>query len=200
MKTNPKKCKGLGKAKGSGCNQIHPFRRLGLCPECYPNWLLNTPNGQEKLNKARITGKNKVKRIKAKERTAKKEADKSIARCINDARLVFQRWIRYRDANESCISCHSVDSAIWDAGHFYKAELYTGMIFDERNVHKQCRKCNTYLNGNENPYRQKLEQKFGQTWLQQLDRDAQVRRMYSWTRAELNAIKEKYAKLLKEIR
>jgi 2-C-methyl-D-erythritol 4-phosphate cytidylyltransferase len=63
-----------------------------------------------------------------------KEQNKSIAQLIQEARKPFQQWIRIRDANKPCISCGSVDSMIWDAGHFKKAELYPGMIFNEMNV------------------------------------------------------------------
>jgi hypothetical protein len=32
----------------------------------------------------------------------------------------------------------------WDSGHYFKAELFYGTIFDET-LHKQCRKCNRFF-------------------------------------------------------
>lgn len=199
MKVKAKKCKGVGKGKGRGCGTITKFRHYGLCDDCYKDWLLNTDEGRTKLIRATRIGHNRNVKNENKKKREQTEANKSIVKLINEARLPFQKWIRYRDANESCISCGLAISSIWDAGHFMKAELYTGMIFDERNVHKQCRKCNTYLNGNENLYRESLTKKFGKNWVDKLCHDSQLVRKYSWSRDELVAIKQHYLKLLREI-
>ncbi len=50
-----KPCKGIGKAKGfDGCGKETYKRTYGLCPSCYADWLLSTPEGKEKLTKATI--------------------------------------------------------------------------------------------------------------------------------------------------
>jgi hypothetical protein len=205
IKTKEKKCSGTGKAKGSGCGELQFKRTYGLGHQCgcYQKWLLETEEGRKVISSRKIKASVKVKsEIKKKESQAKKEfkeKNKSIAALILEARKPFQQWIRLRDANNACISCGQTNTDLWDAGHFKKAELYTGLIFDERNIHKQCRKCNTYLNGNEGEYRKRLLEKFGSDWMKQLDDDADRLRQYSWTREELYDIKKKYSEKIKEI-
>ena len=204
IQSNEKKCKGTGKAAGHGCDKLSSKRKYGLCQSCYRDWLLNTEAGKEMRQKCTISAKIKVKRDKHKEEVkAKKEfkeKNKSIAALILEARKPYQQWIRMRDANNSCISCGQIDSDIWDAGHFKKAELYTGLIFDERNTAKQCRKCNVYLNGNEGEYRKRLIEKFGPEWVLKLDEDADKLRQYKWSREELIEIKNKYLHKIKEFK
>jgi hypothetical protein len=109
----------------------------------------------------------------------------------------FQKWIRLRDANDGCISCDSVNVKIWHAGHYFKAELFTGLIFDEINVNKQCEKCNTFLGGNETGYRKGLIAKYGEKVVKDLELRSNELREYKFTREELKEIKTKYQKLLK---
>ena len=195
----PKKCKGTGKAIGYGCGKLNKTRKYGLGFECkcYQTWLFSTNAGKEVLNKSKITARKRVEKEKRNKERENKEKRKSIAQLVQEARKPFQRWVRKRDANKPCVSCGSVDSSIWDAGHFYKAEIYSGLIFHEDNVHKQCRKCNTYLNGNENNYRKGLEKRFGIDFLKELDNKANSLRSYKYTREELLSIKKEYQNKLK---
>jgi len=196
IKTKEKKCKGTGKAKGHGCGYNTMVRHYGLCTGCYRAWLLNTPEGQEKVFKSTLRASVKVKTDKRKEFKELKEQHKSIAKLIQEARTPFQQWIRKRDANLKCVSCGK-DSETWDAGHYYKAEIYTGLIFDERNVNKQCVYCNQWLDGNEGNYRHRLVSKFGSDWMFKLDEDAIKLKSYKFTRDELISIKKKYQEKLK---
>jgi hypothetical protein len=87
-----------------------------------------------------------------------------------EAREVFQLWIRLRDKKDSCISCGRVAES-YDAGHFFCAELYSGLIFHEDNCHKQCKRpCNKDRHGNLANYRIGLVKKIGEErvkWLKQ---------------------------------
>lgn len=117
-----------------------------------------------------------------------------------EAKKEFQRWIRERDAGLNCISCGSTTSKpFWDGGHFKKAELFSGVIFNEDNCHKQCRKCNYFLNGNELAYREGLVKKIGIDRVEQLEQLANETRMYKYTREELVELKKKYSKPYKMI-
>ena len=200
IKIKEKPCKGSGKAKGYGCNKPTLYRKYGLCNSCYRDFLINSEPGKEILSKAIIRGKKKVEKEKKKSNIEFKLKNKSIRKLILEARIPFQKYIRLRDINNACISCGSTESKIWDAGHFKKAELYTGLIFDERNVRKQCRKCNTYLNGNEGEYRKQLIEMFGQKWVDILDEDANKLRTYKFTREELINIKKKYTQKIKDFK
>lgn len=201
IKCKEKPCKGTGNAISHGCGKLSTFRKYGLCESCYRNWLLNTPEGKFIIEKTTIRAKKQVS-ISTKKASNKQtkeiiEKNKSIQRLIQEARIPFHAYIRHRDANLSCISCGSVLSQIWDAGHLYKAELYSGLIFNEDNVNKQCRKCNTYLDGNENGYRKGYENRFGIEKLKLLDSLAIELRNYKYSREELYTIKEDYQKKLK---
>ena len=123
---------------------------------------------------------------------------KSATWYINDARVTFQLFIRLRDKNLACISCGSTTSQIWDAGHFYKAEVYTGLIFDERNCHKQCRKCNHFEGGNELHYREDLIARYGVEYVKKIELIKDKLREYKYSKAELIDIKENYKQKIKE--
>lgn len=200
MIVKEKKCKGIGKAvtvKGCGLSVLK--RTFGLCQKCYVDFLLNTDKGKEVFEKARLKGKSI--NDKPKKPIVKSNLDRfysnSIAKCITITRKPFHKWIRQRDKSFGCISCGSTKSAVYDAGHLYKAEVFTGLIFDEHNVHKQCRKCNFYLNGNEGEYRKGIVNRYGEQYLAEIDAKANYNRVKGWSREELWDIKTKYQKLLR---
>lgn len=123
---------------------------------------------------------------------------KTLTQLIKEARKPFQQWIRLRDKNHSCISCGTKDSLIWDAGHFLKAELFSALIFEENNVHKQCRKCNCYLGGNEIGYRIGLLERYGASYVISLENMIAGIRIKKYERQELTEIKNKYLLKIKE--
>lgn len=136
----------------------------------------------------------KAKDKKEKEETkVKKEKLKTYTQKVNDAKKVFQKWIRNRDKDLPCISCGStISNPCWDAGHYKKAELYRGVIFNENNAWKQCRKCNFFLDGNELNYRQGLIKRIGLCEVINLDNLAEQTRKYKYSDAELDSIKKQY--------
>ena len=117
---------------------------------------------------------------------------KSYAQRLGEAKKVFQRWIRLRDKDKPCISCGSISSTVWDGGHFKKAELYSGVIFNEYNVNIQCGKCNRFLGGNELNYRTGLIAKIGEQAVLNLEHLAEMSRMKKYTNEDLEEIKLKY--------
>lgn len=149
----------------------------------------------ECLIKKGITLKTKYEKQEDKQR---KEKIKTLTQLINEARKPFQKWIRTRDKNRPCISCGNNTSLIWDAGHFYKAELYSALIFEEKNVHKQCRKCNCYLSGNEVEYRIGLLMRYGGAYVAELELKVEKQRIKKYERLELQEIKNKYILKLKQ--
>jgi hypothetical protein len=118
--------------------------------------------------------KQKDKKDKA-ETKAKKEKLKTYTQKVNDAKKVFQKWIRKRDAGHPCISYNGIiGSNIAHAGHYKKSEIYRGVIFNEFNVNIQCIKCNLYLDGNEANYRSGLVRKIGQKNVLELEELAET--------------------------
>lgn len=197
---NIKPCKGHGKAKGCGCGKDTDVkkRKYGLCPVCFWDWMQTSVAGQEHYKSRFIprVERETKKTIKRKNKEAKENL-KSVQRLIQEARVPFQKWIRFRDANEGCISCPTTTAKIWHAGHYKKAELFTGLIFNEMNVNKQCEKCNTFLNGNESEYRKGLVKKYGEEIVKQLEESADQLRLYKWDKEEIRNIKKKYQQKLK---
>lgn len=125
------------------------------------------------------------------------EKNKSQKKKVNEAREIFQRWIRLvRDVNQPCISCGNSVTTAWDAGHYLKAEKFTGIIFNEDNVHKQCKQCNKYMDGNEIQYRIGLVKKIGEDRVKFLEDNANANRIRRYSDDELNEIKIKYKQKL----
>lgn len=127
------------------------------------------------------------------ETKAKKEKLKTYTQKVNDAKKVFQKWIRTRDAGNPCISCNrAIGNSVFHAGHYKKSEIYRGVIFNEFNVNVQCVKCNLYLNGNEANYRIGLVAKIGEQKVKELEDLAEETRKVKYSDAELDAIKKQY--------
>lgn len=128
-----------------------------------------------------------------------KEKLKSIAKLKQEAKKPFQLYVRLRDKDKPCISCGKFEKNKWDGGHFKKAEIYNGVIFDLRNCHKQCVHCNRDLHGNELMYRESLVKQFGDEWVEKLESDAWQTKDNTWTREELIEIKKYWELKVKEI-
>lgn len=115
------------------------------------------------------------------------------------ARTVFQQWIRLRDKNVPCISCGTFETNQWDSGHYMKAELFSGVIFNPLNVNKQCCYCNgPKMHGNLIQYRIGLVKKIGEEAVNDLEVLANQTRQYKFTREELAEITTKYKKKIKD--
>jgi hypothetical protein len=135
--------------------------------------------------------KTSIKRVNSEIKSEAKEKLKTQAQLRNPIKLHFQKWVRMRDIKEPCISCGTTE-AKWDGGHYLKAEIYSGVIFDERNTNKQCSYCNQYLDGNTAAYRQGLIKKIGLDQVIALEELANETRTKKWTIEELQQIKTKY--------
>ena len=133
------------------------------------------------------------------EKAVLKDKLKTLSQYEAEAKNSFQKYIRIRDKGLACISCGIFETTLWDGGHYKKAEIYSGVIFDTHNCHKQCRKCNRFLNGNELMYRQGLIQRYGIEYADAIELKANETRNYKYTREELIAIKIKFDILVKEL-
>lgn len=155
------------------------------------------------LEKGRIALKKQVKETNKEQRAWRKEAIdklKTLSEYEKEAKVFFQHWIRLRDAAQNCISCGTAQTELWDGGHFKKAELYSGTIFNETNCHKQCRKCNRFLGGNELNYREGLISRYGEDYVLAIEKTANELRQYKYTKQELIEIRNKYQKLVAEFK
>lgn len=150
------------------------------------------------LKKIQANTKKREAELDKKKTKELREKLKTLTDYENEARKVFQQWIRKRDEKLPCISCGATNPISgWDAGHYFKAELYSGLIFNEDNCWKQCKRpCNYDLHGNEANYRIGLIKRIGEERVKWLEENKDRLRKYKFTRDELKAIKEKYSQLL----
>lgn len=113
------------------------------------------------------TIREKQKKEEAKKWNAKKkemkESIKSHSDLLNDLQEVVNEFVRLRDKNQPCISCGTMNDVKYDAGHYYSRKGYSGIRFDEDNIHKQCsNNCNMHLSGNFPEYTVQLPKRIGQ--------------------------------------
>lgn len=153
------------------------FQKTCLNESCIANWYL-----QEKEKKEKNAWSDRKKEL---ERTSI-----SLPALKAKAKRLFQAWIRQRDKDKPCISCGTKESKQWDGGHYKKAEVYSGVIFHEFNVNKQCVYCNRDLHGNEAEYRKALVRLHGEQKVAEFEQYANETRYKKWTRDELYAIIE----------
>jgi hypothetical protein len=104
----------------------------------------------------------------------------------------FSRYIRLRDAKHGsypdrwgpCCCCGK--PVFWnrgDAGHFIGRGIGggSGVYFDERNVHLQCKRCNGFKQGNYPGYEKFMLKNYGQEVIDELKRKDKVPvRIHSW--------------------
>lgn len=112
---------------------------------------------------------------------------------------IFSKYIRLRDAiattgdpfKVKCITCGAEKQTVEvDAGHFY-SRRFTEIMFDEHNVHAQCKKCNMPPgNGEQYLYSLKIIEMYGQ---EELDRLTKARyKSKKFGRPELRDMIEDY--------
>ena len=144
---------------------------------------------------------NKEKADWKREQKAGYEKLKTLGQYEADAKKSFQHWIRLRDKDLPCISCGNHKPMDWAGGHYFEAGKYSGLIFDERNVHGQCNTyCNRNLHGNLIEYRKGLVKRYGIEFVEKLESEADEKRNYKFTKAELIAKKLQYDLLIKEMK
>lgn len=133
---------------------------------------------------------------KAKESLAKSDKVKDLMKV---AKLLMQKYARLRDKDLPCISCGTSGASIWDGGHLFKAELYSGVKLDEINISRQCAKCNRFLNGNEIGYVEGFIRRYGFEAFNELSKRARETKNKKWTATELQEIINKYKFKIKDL-
>jgi len=109
----------------------------------------------------------------------------------------FSEYVRRRD-NGICFTCGiKKDIKEMQAGHFRHGKG-TPIYFHEKNVHCQCKRCNTYLSGNRDIYLRNVQKKYGiktGDWLIQ-----QSFLSHYWKVGELEKLLDKYKVKLDKIK
>ena len=196
-----KPCKGTGLAKGYGCGKKTKHRVYGLGKMCcYANWLLTSENGKIKLEKARLKATAPRKEFESyKEERKNRESLATLLKSVKDK---CHEYIRLRDKGKPCISCGHSWHQDHQAGHFYKAELFSTIKFNELNINGQCVKCNIRLEGNESEYRINLPKRIGKDKFEHLNNLAELDHKvnHKWNREALKAIRKYYNDKIKQLK
>ena len=200
IELKPKPCKGTGLAKGYGCGKITKHRVYGLGKMCcYSNWLLTSENGKIKLEKARL----KVSKPRRQFEEFKKERKdrEKLTTLLESVKKLCHKYIRLRDKGKPCISCGQPWHQDHQAGHFYKAELFSTIKYNEYNINGQCVQCNIRKEGNESEYRVRLPKRIGEDNFNHLNHLAELdhKLNHKWDREALKAIRDYYKEKIKEL-
>lgn len=138
--------------------------------------------------------KQKIKDIN-KDVKERKEKLKTTSDYLKEVQVIFNKWIRLRDAGDVCISCQKTAKKE-NAGHYRSVGSCPNLRFEPLNVHLQCEYCNTYQHGNLIPYRQNLIKKIGISSVEWLESHHEPKH---YSKSDLIELKQKYRKLIKEL-
>lgn len=193
--------KGINKAKGViGCGASTLKLTYGLCNSCLWDFYHNDERGKIIYQKSFLPKVSlKLKSLDKAKTKQMKESLKTLGQYEAEAKKVFQKWVRIRDKDLPCVSCGTTKAKDWHGSHFYSANLYSGLIFDERNVHKSCDYCNVFLHGNLLEYRKGLIERYGLNYVESLETESVNKRVYKYTKQELIDIKNLYSEKIKAI-
>jgi hypothetical protein len=133
-------------------------------------------------------------------KTRMKNELETVQDIVKAAQIVFNKYIRERDKNETCISCGKpIRKGNVDAGHMWSAGGHSNLRFNEFNVNAQCsRPCNKDKSGDINNYRLGFIKRYGEDKLSELDSIAHIERKF--TKDELKEIIKKYKDLVRDMK
>lgn len=180
----PKPCKDCKK-------EFHPFKPMQ--PRCVPCAM---KKGQKDTQRQREKAQEASRKAFNKETRKRKDKLKTRSEWIKDAQRAFNRFIRLRDYGHNCISCGRNTGAKVNAGHYLTVGGHPELRFSELNCHLQCEHCNSYLSGNIARYRPSLIAKIGIDGVDWLEGPHEAKK---YTIDDLKEIKQKYAKLAREL-
>lgn len=112
-----------------------------------------------------------------------------LPKLLKKAEDVFNRWIRFRDDDQPCISCGKHQKK-YDAGHYVPVSKSSFLRFHEDNVNKECGGCNSFDPSHLIWYRINLIKKIGPERVKWLEDNA--RHVKKWSRDELEWIITNY--------
>lgn len=180
--------------KATGCSNrflAHRPNEWWCSPECGAVVAL------AKMAKVREKDRREKERQAKKSTREQREKLKTRAKWLAEAQAAFNAYIRARDDGKPCISCETLHTAQWDAGHYRSVGAAAHLRFNEDNVHRQCsRPCNKDKSGNLIEYRKGLVQRIGLERVEALENDNRTVRL---SIEEIKAIKAKYAAMKKAV-
>ncbi len=164
-----KKCKGTGKALGSGCGEPKSIHKYGLCLDCFKHWLFNTDEGKEYLDKTQLRAKKRVVKEEKQKARIKKEEQRKKSYYEKQLQNEINAIVRLIDTDKGCISCdHGWSKPVtrqMHAGHYYSVGSNPTLRYHLFDIFKQCSICNNHKSGNERAYEAGILRIYGQGML-----------------------------------
>jgi hypothetical protein len=99
-------------------------------------------------------------------------------------KAVMAIFVKERDQNDGCISCGTKNGP-FEAGHYFAAGVFTGVMLDEVNVNKQCKTCNCFMESNATEYYMGMVAKYGAEAVKALEDRANATKLYKWHKDDL---------------
>ena len=166
---------------------------------CYANWLYNSKEGKEMIEKATLKATAPRKDLE-KAITHKKEND-SLEHLKINVRYACHNYIKERDKGKPCVSCGEPWSKYHQAGHWKKAELYSTLKYNELNIHNQCKGCNLFNDGNVQKYSDRIHLRITREEKAELERLAELEKqgVHKWDREQLKETRNYYKLKLKNL-
>lgn len=165
-----------------------------MCKECY-----NKPKVGDTFKEKKVSydpiGVPYHKEVRIVDvKPSKPKEDKSISELLKLATIVFNKWIRKRDAHGmtfTCISCgNEMISSYAQCGH-YMPSTYSSLRFHEYNCNSECETCNCNDPNHLIGYRKNLIAKIGLKSVEWLE-SHKIANTHKWDKQELLEIISKY--------
>lgn len=131
---------------------------------------------------------------------------RTVAKLKKDVWKIFSRYIRLRDAIKttkrndmvSCITCGQwKETKSVDAGHFISRSC-SYLLFDENNVHAQCKKCNMPPDpGEQHTYGERIKTLYGEKELKRLKEGKW--KVFKFTKKMLEEMEQEYKGKLNDL-
>ena len=170
-------------------SQFTPIRQFQVVCNTYTCAIAYANIARERQNKKDVSEYQKEK----KERL---QALKTKSDWLKEAQVVYNAFVRLRDAGLNCISCDKPMLKKINCGHYRTVKAAPHLRFDERNTFSQCEACNTHLSGNIVNYRINMIKRVGIEQVEAVESD-NVPKHY--TIDDIKDIKLFYKAKIKEI-
>lgn len=178
------------RCKLKSCNKLFTPQYTTLQATCCIEHAIEYANEQKAKNKAALN-------IVRNEKISLDGLEKS----IESTRILVNSYIRLRDHGKVCISCPTILTSGYDAGHIFSSKNHNSIRFDYRVIFGQCVQCNRYNEGNYDFARQKARLRLGDDEWAKVERKAAISRRvpHTWTRHELKLIRQDASFRIKEL-
>lgn len=206
MHPKQKPCKAISKAKASdiqGCGKSVLKRTYGLCDTCYKEWLLNTPEGNEKLQRHTLKAKGSTQKTMIKQAEQRKRQfnvdsmskDKYRASIIQP---LINKLARLIDNNQPCIAS-GVDKGKMAGGHYHAVGHNRTLSLNLHNIHIQAYHSNGPQGGDHIKYRHGLIKTYGSEYTDFVDMTLCQCPALHWTKQDLIDLRPKLASWVREL-